>query len=47
MPRTTIRSDDITDAQVKTVDIADDAYLANKNIFINGAMMVSQNETFY
>ena len=25
MPRTTIRSEDITDAQVKTADMADDA----------------------
>ena len=30
MPRTTIRSDDITDAQVKTADVADDAITTDK-----------------
>ena len=31
MPRTTIRSEDITDLQVKTADIADSAVTAAKS----------------
>jgi hypothetical protein len=55
MTRTTIRSEDITAGQVKAAGLASDAvtvakmndsaYLANRNLIINGAMQVSQRGT--
>jgi len=45
MARTTIRTEDITASEVTTAKMADSAFLANRNVVINGDMQIAQRGT--